>query len=48
MKSFKARVKVDGIGNEVVIQASDFGSAKRLIEAQYGKNSILSGPTEVK
>lgn len=47
MKSYKAKVKMDGRYVEVVIQAQNIMDAKSMLEAQYGKGSITNGPHQV-
>jgi len=37
----------NGFHQEVRIQADSQGNAKAILEAQFGKNSILSGPWSV-
>lgn len=48
MKTWKAKVKVNGSVIEVRIQAQTASDARKLLEAQYGKNSIFLHPVEVK
>ncbi len=46
-KRWKARVRLsNGSSQEVQVQADNYFNAKAMIEAQYGKGSIASGPTE--
>ena len=40
MQTFEARVNVNGQTIQVVIQARNMIDAQRLLEAQYGKNSV--------
>jgi hypothetical protein len=45
MYTFKARVKLsNGTIQEVRVQADNSNNARAMIEAQYGKGSINSGP----
>lgn len=48
MKTFKAQVRVNGFPREVRIQAQHFVAARELLEAQYGKASVVTGPTEAR
>lgn len=48
MKTFKAYVRISGRNTEVRIQARNVMDAKDLLEAQYGKGSVIQGPTEVR
>jgi len=46
--TWKAVVKLsNGFHQEVRIQADSQNNAKATLEAQYGRNSILSGPWSV-
>ena len=42
MKVFEATVRVSGTQTKAQISANDIASAKRLLEAQYGKGNILA------
>ena len=49
IKTFKARVRLsNGSSQEVTVQADDYFKAKAMLEAQYGKGSISSGPMETR
>lgn len=49
MKTYKANVRVPNLGiTEVRIQAQNLLFARALLEAQYGKGSIHTGPIETK
>ncbi len=49
MRTWKAKVKVaDGSLIEVRVQAADSSSAKKLLEAQYGKGNVRGFPMEVR
>jgi len=44
-RTFKATVKLpNGLYQEVFIQADTQSNAKAMLEAQYGRGSILAGP----
>ena len=44
--TYEARVKLPGGGQEVVrVQASNQVNAKKMLEAQYGKGSLIGSPT---
>jgi hypothetical protein len=46
--TWKAVVRLsNGFHQEVRIQADNQGNVKAILEAQYGRNSILSGPWSV-
>ena len=46
-RTYEATIRLQGRGTEkVTVQASDLSKAKALIEAQYGKGCIASGPTQ--
>ena len=49
IKDYKAKVQPGGKGHpvEVRIQANSVFDAKRLLEGQYGKGSVKSGPMTV-
>ena len=46
-KTFKAKVKLASGVQEVTVQADDFAKAKEMLEAQYGKGSVVSPPVQV-
>jgi hypothetical protein len=49
MKTFKANVKLNGRYVEVQVQARNQLDAKAMIEAQYGKGSMMGNiPSEVR
>jgi hypothetical protein len=44
-KTWKARIKLAKVGQQnVTVQADTQAKAKAMIEAQYGKGCIISGP----
>ncbi len=44
--TFYARVKLPNNSTQVItVQASTYSNARAMIEAQYGKGSIVGGPT---
>jgi hypothetical protein len=44
----KARVKLAKAGTqEITVQADDYFKARAMIEAQYGKGCIITGPNQV-
>jgi hypothetical protein len=51
MRTFKARVRVKAgtshINQEVTLQADSPSNAKFMLEAQYGKGSVIVSPSEV-
>jgi hypothetical protein len=48
-KTYEARVKLqNGSVQKVTVQADSPFNAKAMLEAQYGKGSIFSFPTEVR
>lgn len=47
MKNYKAQVRINGRLVEIRVQARNFIDAKTIIEGQYGKGSITTGPNEV-
>jgi hypothetical protein len=48
-RTWKAKVKLpNGAWQEVTVQADSFFNAKAMLESQYGKGSVVSGPTEVR
>jgi hypothetical protein len=47
-KSWKAKVRLsNGSIQEVTVQADSYFNAKAMLESQYGKGSIFSGPVQV-
>jgi hypothetical protein len=47
-RTFKATVKLpNGLHQEVFVQADSQSNAKAMLEAQYGRGSILAGPWSV-
>lgn len=48
MKTYKARVRLSGRTIEVQVQARGSLDAKALLEAQYGKGSVVFGPIEAR
>lgn len=49
MKTFKANMRMsNGRVIEVRVQAKSLMDAKDLLETQYGKGSIFTGPFEVR
>jgi hypothetical protein len=49
IKTWKAKIRLtNGSIEEVLIQASNSFNAKAMLETQYGKGCIYTGPTEVK
>jgi hypothetical protein len=48
MKTYKARIRLNGRDMWVQVQARSMQDARAMIEAQYGKGSILNGPDEVR
>lgn len=48
MKTFSARIRMpDGTDIEVQVQADYASNALKLLEAQYGAGSVISGPDRV-
>jgi hypothetical protein len=46
MKEWKARIKLPNGSQQVIyVQADNQSNAKQMIEAQYGKGSIIGVPT---
>lgn len=44
-KTYKARIRLSsGGGQNITVDADSAYNAKQMIEAQYGKGCILSGP----
>lgn len=48
MKTYEAIVTVGGMSTKTQVSAKDTISAKKLIEAQYGKDNVKSGVYEVR
>jgi hypothetical protein len=48
MKTFAAQVRINGFPREVRVQAQNFAIAKEMLEAQYGKGSVVIWPREVR
>ena len=49
LKKYKAKVKLaNNSVQEIVVQADTYFNAKAMIESQYGKGKIFSGPVETK
>jgi hypothetical protein len=47
--TFKATIRLkNGAVQEITVQADTYFNAKAMIEAQYGKGSIFTGPIEVR
>ncbi len=48
-QTYKARIKIGNGGGsqEVTVQADTTYNAKKMLEAQYGKGSIIFGPVRV-
>lgn len=47
MPTYEARIKLAGTGNvqqTVTVQANDSSKAKLVLEAQYGKGSVMTAP----
>lgn len=42
MQTFEARVKISGTVTRLRIDANNSSDARRILEAQYGKGSVLS------
>jgi hypothetical protein len=48
-KTWTAKVKLsNGAIQEITVQADTYFNAKAMVEAQYGKRNIFSGPTELR
>lgn len=48
-RTYYARVKLANNSTQVVtVQASTYSNAKSMIESQYGRGSIMTGPTTSK
>jgi len=47
VKTYKANVRVNGRMVEVRVQARSNIDARAMIEGQYGKGSIATGPNQV-
>lgn len=48
MKTWKAHIKISGISREVRIEAKTAYDAKMLLEAQYGKGTVIVYPVEIR
>lgn len=49
MRKYKADVKLpNGSTQQIVIDANSPANAKAMLEAQYGKGSVRTGPVEVR
>lgn len=48
MKTYEAIVEAGGWKTKAQVQAKDAFSAKKLIEAQYGKDNVKSGVYEIR
>lgn len=48
MKTYEATINAGGMLTKAQVSANDTISAKRLLEAQYGKENIKSGVYEVR
>jgi hypothetical protein len=49
IKTYKAKVKLsNGAAQDVTVQADSQSNAKAMLEADYGKGSIISFPSEVR
>jgi hypothetical protein len=46
-KTWKAKIKLKSGVQEVTVQADNLLKAKDMLEAQYGKGSIIWGPAQV-
>ena len=46
-RTYKAKIRLKSGIQEVTVQADNYFKAKEMLEAQYGKRSIYSGPSEV-
>lgn len=47
MKTYKASVRINGRMVEVRVEARNSTDARAMIEGQYGKGSIVTGPNQV-
>lgn len=47
-KTYSAKIRLKSGIQEVTVQADSYFKAKEMLEAQYGKGSIFSGPTPKK
>ena len=45
-KTFRAKIKLKHGTQDITVQADDVFKAKEMIEAQYGKGCLFSGPTQ--
>ncbi|WP_428489512.1 hypothetical protein [Rhodopila sp.] len=46
--TFTAKIKLKSGVQEVTLQADNYFKAKEMLEAQYGKGTIFSGPVQKK
>ena len=46
LKRFRARVKLPVGTQEVCVEADGLYNAKQMLEAQYGRGSVLWGPVQ--
>lgn len=46
VKIWAAKIRLKSGIQEITVQADNYFKAKEIIETQYGKGSIFSGPTE--
>jgi len=48
-KTYKAKIKLpNGSAQDVTVEADNASNAKAMLEAQYGRGSAISFPTEVR
>jgi hypothetical protein len=47
MKTYKANVRINGRMVEVRVEARSSIDARTMIEGQYGKGSIVTGPNQI-
>jgi hypothetical protein len=47
VKTYKANVRINGRMVEVRVEARNSIDARAMIEGQYGKGSIVTGPNQV-
>ena len=48
MYQYKVRVRLPNTsGQDVVVRADSSSNARAMVEAQYGKGSIVAGPTRI-
>ena len=49
LKKYKVKIKLStGVQQDIFVQADTSFNARTMVEAQYGKGSIMMGPTEVR